>query len=197
VDVSVSLDDPEVNGSVQPLEVTVPAGSFAVLGSNSEDWARVPAGIGHSVAVRVQNEQPVVVVQRQSNVGESQPGVTMTLGAPRAATEWIVPAAVLRDAAGSMSLLNPSPLTLTRADVVGFADGATEELASVELTQVGRAVLRPDQNLTLEGRTGARVTASEPVVVGSGFAFDGAGRAFVLAIPVDGTTVTPDPIDPD
>lgn len=195
VDVSVSLDDPELNGSVQPFEVTVPAGNFAVIGSGSDDWGRVPSGVGHSVSVRVQNDQPVVVAQRQSHVGEERPGITMALGAPLVATDWLVPTATLRDAASSLSLLNPSPLTLSRAAVVGFAEGATEELADVELPQAGRFVLRPDQDLSLEGRTGGRVTATEPVVVGSGFAFESDGRAFVLAVPMAGTTSSPDPVE--
>ena len=114
VDVSVSLDDPDVNGSVQPFEVTVPAGNFAVIGSSSDDWGRIPAGVGHSVA-GAGPERPAggggpTSVRTWATSDPASPWRSAPRSSPPSGS---CPPPCCADAAGSLSLLNPSPLTLS------------------------------------------------------------------------------------
>jgi hypothetical protein len=193
VAVGVALDDPETNGAVSPFEVTVPGRGWATIGSSQDDWARVPAGVGHSISVRSQDGRGVVAALRLTDVGDDTPGMALALGSPLAATRWIVVAADLADTTSSVAVLNPSPLTRTRVDASGLVDGEVIAVPRVELDEGGRTVLRADDVFD-GGPVGATVAASEPVVVSSGYAF-AEGRAWLVAVPVAGTTVVVEPIE--
>jgi hypothetical protein len=75
----------------------------------------------------------------------------------------------------------------------GLLGGDELEVPELELEEVGREVLRPDE-LFDGGQLGAVVEASEPVVVSTGYSFPD-GRAWLVAVPVAGTTVVIDPIE--
>jgi hypothetical protein len=193
VSLSVSPDDPETNGAVAPFELTVPRRGFVTIGSDDEDWARVPPGVGHSVSIRSQNDQPVVAAQQLVVEGDEDPGFAMALGSPWIATEWIVPVVDLADTVRSVTVLNPSPLTRSRVGVTAVSEGEREEQAETELAEAGRAVIR-GEDIDLV-RAGAHVTASSAVVVSSSYVFtEAGGRAWVVAVPIAGTTVAPDPL---
>lgn len=193
VALSVALDDPATNGSVAPFELTVPAGGYVGLGSSDDDWARVPPDVGHSVSIRSQNGQPVVAVQRITVTGD-EAGFAMALGSPLIATEWIVPVVDLADTSRSLTVLNPSPLSRTRVSIVAVGEGDSQELPEIELAEAARAAIQTADDIDLE-HAGARVTGTEPVVVSSAFSFDEGGRAWIVAVPIAGTTVAPDPIE--
>lgn len=190
VDVAVALDDPATNGAVQPFEVTVPRFGFVAIGSNQDEWARVPEGVAHSVTVRVRNDAPIVAEQRFLTVGGDRPGLAQAMGSPVAATDWIVSIVDLDATASSITVVNPSPLSLTQVDVTAVSGGEEHALDPVEVAQGTRTVLD-----VLDGTgmsvAGARVGASHPVVVSSGYSFDRGGRAWMVAVPVAGTAVDP------
>jgi hypothetical protein len=193
VTLSVAPDDPDTNGAVTPFELTVPRRGFVALGSDDEEWARVPPGVGHSVSVRSLNDRPVVALQWLEVGGDDDPGVALALGSPWAATEWIVPVVDLADTVRSVTVLNPSPLTRSRVTLTVVSDGERETLPETELAEAGRAVVR-GQDID-PARAGAHVVASEAVVVSSSHVFtEAGGRAWTIAVPIAGTTVAPDPL---
>lgn len=191
VDVSVGIDDPATNGGVTPFEVTVPAGSFTVLGSQQDEWRRVPEGVGHSLTVRAVNGVPIVAGLRLTVVGDDRAGVAAALGAPSAARQWILPVVDLGDAVGSVAVLNPNPESLSQATVTGLADGATAPQPTAELAEAARLVVPLGEGFELT-TAGALVSSSTPTVVSAAWAFAGGGRAWMVAVPVAGSTDAPD-----
>lgn len=191
VDVSVGMDEPEVNGAVAPFEVTVPAESFVVLSSTQEQWRRVPEGVGHHVIVRSVGGEGVVALQRRSVVGEERPGMAMTLGAPLAARNWIVPVLDLEDTVVSVTIMNPDPESLSQAEVVALAGGERLDLEGVELGAAARVALLPARGLPLE-TAAALVTSTTPTVVSSAWTLT-PGRGLAVAIPVTEDETGPAP----
>jgi hypothetical protein len=191
IDITVALDDPAVTGAVAPFEHTVPRRGFTVVGSHQDEWARVPPGVGHSISVRSQNDEPVVAAQRLTVVGGANAGTAVALGSPLWATEWILPTVDLQDSVGSVTVLNPSPESLSRVTPWGVAEGEQIELAPLEIAPTERSVLSLREDIDRD-RSGGRTDASGPVVVSSAAAFtDAGGRAWWLGVPVEGTTIVP------
>ncbi len=193
VDVTVALDDPEENGAVPPVELTVPRRGFAVIGSGDDAWGRVPDGVGHSVSVRSRNGVGVVASELVARGGDDPgPGFASAVGSPIGATEWVVPVIDMPDASGVVASLNPSPLTRSRVTGVGVGAGELEELAVAELAEGGRVVTRFDEEV---GATpaGALIRSETPTVVSVAFGGGDLDRAWFVAIPVEGTTEWIDP----
>ena len=84
--VQVQLDDPAVNGTVEPFEVTVPAHRAITVDLRDPDDQRVPPGVPHWVIVRTTDGSDIVA-ERTLTGGAS--GVSYTIGLPVVATRWI------------------------------------------------------------------------------------------------------------
>ena len=108
VQIEVQLDDPDVNGTVEPFEFTVPPHRY-VTTDLFED-SRVPTGVGHWLIVRSTDSTDIVVERsiggaRSSDAG----GLTYSMGIPVVATRWLVPVATTGDVATSqLAVANPS-----------------------------------------------------------------------------------------
>jgi hypothetical protein len=144
VDVDVQLDAPDVNGEVEPIELTVDPQGYVQVSINDEQ--RVPLGVGHSVTVLSVNGVPMVA-ERRMTADDPSPieGVSYTLGSPLTSTEWVFAAgATTVDSAEGLVVLNPSNDTIARVHVAALGDGRmTEipELGDVEVPAAGRVVI--------------------------------------------------------
>ena len=108
LDIEIYLDDPDVNGEIEPVAVTVQPQSFFAVELSGE--ARVPAGVAHSAIVRVHNDV-AVAVERES-FGDrpvARHGVAITPGSPLLGDTWVLAAG---EAGGSLvetvTLFNPT-----------------------------------------------------------------------------------------
>jgi len=88
VDLVVTLDDPERNGRIDPFELTVAPGSFAMVDLDVED--RVATRVGH-VAVVVSRNGVEVVAERLLATTDPFPttDTAVSAGSPLAAPTWV------------------------------------------------------------------------------------------------------------
>lgn len=196
VQVSVAFDDPEAIGAVEPFERTVPGGEFVVIGSADEEWGRVRPGVGHRVTVRSQNEVPVVAGGILVwSTDDPVPGYASALGIPVTAGAWIVPVASLPETAGSVAVVNPSPLEPAEVEVAGLEEGSETELDPRELLEGRRAEIDVASALGGAGRALAAVRSEATVVVASSLRGSELGRSWSPAVPVAGTVEVPAPLE--
>jgi hypothetical protein len=195
--VQVQLDEPEVNGTVEPFEVTVPAHRAITVDVRSPDDQRVPPGVAHWVIVRT-TDGADIVAERTLTGGSS--GVSYTIGLPVVATRWLATMAASGQPTSQLSIANPSATETATVTVQGIGGGsifdivgATElpvapgERVVVDLTQAG---LGPSSSVEVVSDIG--------VVVGQWMSFTTpADIATPVGVPVGGTQSVPvDVIDP-
>jgi hypothetical protein len=187
VDLELTLDEPEVNGSVDPIALTVPARGYAQVVLDQD--TRVPPGVAHAATVRSANGVPVVVERLLVAVAPApRRGVAFTTGSPVQATEWVL-AAGQADATSSEFVVvkNPSAATIARVDVFALVGGqrlAIRGLADLEVgpaarlaIDVGQSINRADLSLV--------VVASAPVAVERGLYRVGApGLSQAIGVPL-------------
>jgi len=123
VDVGATLVDPKVNGEIDPLSVTVPAGTYQVVDLDGED--RVPTRVDHSTVVRSTNGVAVVVDRLLDGVAPyAARGTATSSGTPLVSKRWIFASGgnVPNKLSERISVQNPSSSPVTvRLQVV--ADG--------------------------------------------------------------------------
>ena len=129
VQLQIRLDDASINGSVAPFEVTIAAHHYGAVDVSSA--GQVPQGVGYTAAAVSTNGVPIVADRTVTAVAPASPvGMTVTMGSPVVATEWLVPVATSpRSPSATVVVTNPSstdPVTVTVATVGG---GATQPLA--------------------------------------------------------------------
>jgi hypothetical protein len=196
VQLEVALDNPDVNGVVDPIIVTVPPRAYAQVAM--KDQTRVPAGVGHSVTVRSANKVPVIAERVLSAVPPaSRRGYGPALGSPVVASRWVF-ADGRADAtiAEWLVLTNPSADRRVRVKVTALAQGqplAIDGLQSIELgagsrlaVDLGQHINRADLALLIEA-DGA-VVAERAL-----FAASGPGLSLSRGIPLmDGLSLPPE-----
>jgi hypothetical protein len=124
--VQVQLDDPAVNGTVEPFEVTIPAHRYAVVDISGDQ--RVPPGVAHWVVVRTPDGSDVVAERTLTGVGPN--GVSYSIGLPVVATRWLVTVAATSDTATSqLSIVNPSATDAATVSVRRQGGGSVAEVA--------------------------------------------------------------------
>ena len=186
VDIEILLDDPDVNGQVDPVPVSVPPLSAVTVVLN--DQLRVPPGVAHTTTVRSVNDTPVVA--ERLIVGSApapRKGVSYTLGSPMAATGWLFPVgAATTEVAEFVVLSNPSPDTIARVGFTVLAQGQEleiDDLQDVEVAPGGRAVVDLGQHLN-RADLPLVLTATSPVVAERGlYAASGTGFTLTIGIP--------------
>ncbi len=187
--VQVQLDDPAVNGTVEPFEVTVPAHRATVVDLRSDQ--RVPPGVAHWVIVRTVDGSDIVAERTLTGGSE---GVSYTIGLPVVATRWIATMAANGQPTSQLAIVNPSATDTATVSVRGIGGGAVTEIPTatdltvapgdwvvIDLTQAG---LGPSSSVEVVSDVG--------VVVGQWMAFaTPADIATPVGVPVVGTQSLP------
>jgi hypothetical protein len=196
VQLEVALDNPDVNGVVDPIIVTVPPRGYAQVAM--KDQTRVPAGVGHSVTVRGTNNVPVIAERVLSAVSPSpRRGYGPSLGSPVVASRW-----VFADgrADGTLAewlvLTNPSADRRVRVKVTALAQGqplAIDGLQSLEVGAGGRLAVDLGQHINRVDLA-LLVEADGAVVAERGlFAVSGPGLSLSRGMPLmDGLSLPPE-----
>jgi hypothetical protein len=208
IDVEVRLDDPDVNGVPEPFELTIAPNRFSIVNLHEPDAEagddvpeRIPAGVGHSILVRSLNG---VAVTAERVITRSEPnatlGVSATLGAPLAAPTWILPGGgVSEERVEYLTVFNPSPDTVARLDVTGFADGQTvalQGLQGLEVPPGGRRTIRVNDAIEDREDLPLLVEADGPVVVERAlYRVNGRGSSLSMGIPLAVDVFVPDPVE--
>lgn len=125
VDVEVTLDEPERNGTVGPFALTVPPGEFAVL--PFDDATSMPLGVPHTIVVRSTNGVPVLAERWIDAAGEEAAyvGVATSTGSPVEAPRWAF-AAGRRSAGDELGRVVVANLGAAPVDVEVTATGEGE-----------------------------------------------------------------------
>ncbi|MCU0309430.1 MAG: DUF5719 family protein [Acidimicrobiales bacterium] len=186
VEVQVLLDDPAVNGTVEPFVLTVGPTSYGVVDLYAD--GRLPEGVGGWVMVRSTNGVPIVAERLDGGTEEAdRPGLVAMVGAPVQAGRWIVPAASASSVeATGLVVVNPSGSRDVTVTVRADAGGTTQDLpgATSIVVPAGSRVVVPlgPEAVDLEGLS-LMVEADGPVVVSRWFVLDG-DLAESLGVPV-------------
>lgn len=187
VDVTVLLDDPEVNGVPAPFEVTIPGRDYVTLDYNEEE--RIPAEIPHATVVTSVNGVPVVAERVVAEFDPSaREGIAATMGSRMAAERWLLPAGAATDEIDEVvTVFNPgSAATEVRIVRLDGGDGAIDGLEPVEVPAGQRRAIRLGEHVDTE-ELPLVVEADTPVVVERRLAeIDDLGVASTLGIPLAG-----------
>ena len=127
----VSVDLVLDKGESEPFDLRVPAKGRVTLDLSAEP--RVPKGVGHSMIVRVDNDEPVVV-QRTIDFGAPGPrtGFVNDMPSPRPARQWALAAGGATDVSDEwVSVLNASTGTVN-VRIRGAAGGVIEVLPGLD-----------------------------------------------------------------
>ncbi|HEV7722515.1 MAG TPA: DUF5719 family protein, partial [Iamia sp.] len=182
VELDVALDDPQRNGVLDPLPVTVPPGAFTVFDVDGVD--SIPRGLTHSLTVRAENGIPVVAERTLAAVGEEATyvGTAASTGSPVASEHWAFASGPADDESGRIVVTNPGEEAVD-VELSVFGDGETapagedadgEDSSSFSLEPgARREVLLADLD---DDQRSVEVVASGPVV---------AERRIVLSLPDD------------
>jgi hypothetical protein len=195
--VQVQVDDPDVNGSVEPFTLFVPAGRYQEITISDDE--RVPPDAGRWVIVR--GLEGAGVVAQRTLAGGATDGIASTIGLPVSATRWLAPVAVAGDSEqSSLWIANPSPVRTATVTVRRRGGGTVEDVPdAIELTIAPGERLSVDlvaAGLPADGSV--EVVSDVGVVVGLWMTFsDLSGTAQPMAVPVAGTQeVITDVVDP-
>jgi hypothetical protein len=191
----VALDNPNTNGAVDPIPVSVPARGFAQVVMNDQN--RVPANVAHSVTVRSINGIGVVA-ERSIRGAAPAPrrGYAPALGAPLVATRWLLAdgRAIPGQVAEFVTVVNPATDAIAHLRFTAMAHGqllAIDGLQDVEVApggrlsvELGQHVNRPDLPVIVE--------ADVAVVVERGlYAADGSSISLACGIPLSEAASVP------
>ena len=190
VEVQIFLDDPVVNGTVEPFSLTVGSMRYGVIDLYED--GRIPAGVGGWVLVRATNGVPVVAGRLDGgNADAAEPGLAAVAGSPVQAEEWILPVASgPADDPAELVIVNPSASGDATVSLRADVGGVSQELpgaASVIVPAGSRLVVSLSaEALGLEGIS-LLVSSDVPVVVGRSVVFASGDIADSLGLPVVGT----------
>jgi hypothetical protein len=186
VQVEVALDDPQTNGVVDPIPVSVPAHGYAQVAM--QDQTRVPKGIGHAVTVR-SLAGPDVVVERvfDSTGSPGRVGYAPTLGAPLQATRWLFADGSSQPGASreSLAVLNPSDSATLQVSISLLANGQVtpiDGLQNLDVAPSGRLALDLGQHVSRPD-VSVIATTTLPAVVERSFLVP-PGLSFAMGMPM-------------
>jgi hypothetical protein len=194
VDVEVVVDpspDPGIVTAVEPFRLSIAPRGFGQVALHADE--RVPAGLGHSVVVRSQNDVPVVAERWiRSDDPAPRTGLAATHGSPVIADRWLTAVGGTgADEAEFLVILNPSLDSIARVSIATPTESqllAVADAQELELAPGGR--LRIDLGSLINRDTlPLVVTSSRPVVVERGMypAIGGIGQS--VAVAGDGAVV--------
>jgi len=170
VELEFALDEPERNGVLDPLPVTVPPGAFTVFDVDTIE--SIPNRVSHSITVRAENGVPVVAERTLAAAGEDPLylGTAASTGSPVASERWAFASGPDDDEAGRIVVTNSGDEAVD-VQLSAFGDGETvptgedadEQDASSFTLQPGgrREVVLADLD---DDQRSVEVVASGPVV---------------------------------
>jgi hypothetical protein len=183
----VLLDNPQTNGQVDPISVTVAPRGYSQVAM--KDQTRIPPGVSHSVVARSRSGLGFIA-ERVLAAGPPSPrrGYSAMLGSPVISTRWLFPdgRAIPNDTLEFLIAQNPRPDLPVQLKVVALAGGKVLEVNSatgLQLPPGGRTTIdltevlnRPDATLI--------VTADHPVSIERAlFAASGTGLSVSPGLP--------------
>jgi len=194
-EVQLLVDDPNVNGFVEPYALSVRPGQFSVVDLRQDN--RLPVELGWSAVVQTGSPDQELVVARlvRSSVDDGSGGRTMSIGSPLAATRWVVGlGGVSGGDAATVAVVNSEAGREARVSVVAVSGGEQQPvdgLREVVLPAGGRVVL--DLGASVDpATTSLLVTATGPIVVERTVRFiDDRGWATYPGLLGGGTTSQP------
>ncbi len=205
VDVEVYLDVPELNGTVEPIGVTVRPGRTEVV-VLTEGAERVTAGrlvdasgrilddVGYWAAVRSLNGVPVVADRLTVGEGPVPIAFSSSPGVPVAATRHLLSTG---DGVGEVVVVNPAPDRIARLELRMMVDGQEFVVAEAEEVARGSRLVLDLGGLGLSPDAILAIDATDPVLVERRFALGDNGSVTALAVPVAGTVSAPElPLGP-
>jgi hypothetical protein len=193
VEVQVFLDDPEVNGSVEPFTLSIPGRRYASVDLFAD--GRIPEGVGSWILVRSVNDVAVVAARLEGGTDAADvPGLAATTGSPIVADEWVLPMGAADLAGSALVLVNPQAVGEVTVTLEASAGGELVPLPGIE-----EIVLAPGSRQVVDlGVDGAGVPgltvvarASGSVVVSRTMTFEGGDASASVAMPVTGTESPP------
>lgn len=167
VEIQILLDDPEVNGVPESVDLSLPPGTHQVVDVNAD--GRVPARIAHSGIVRSANGVPIVAERVLFASGETRRGITVTTGSPVEAEQWnFASGAVTETDDEWLVLVNLDPQILAEIDIAAVVAGQlvpVADLQDIELAGSTRLAIRLGEHINNRPQLPIVVTSSEPIVV--------------------------------
>jgi len=165
-EVQLVVDDPAVNGFVEPYALSVRPGQFSVVDLRQDN--RLPSGLGWSAIVRSVSGQPLVAARVvRSVVADGSGGRTMSIGSQVVATEWdLALGGVAGGSPATVAVLNggATDVTVTVTVVSAGEQRPVDGLSDVPIAAGARAVF--DLGTAVDpSTTSLRVVASGPVAV--------------------------------
>ncbi len=198
VDVEISLDSPDFNGTVEPVGIGIRPGrtEIVVLNGNAELMAagaadasgRILDGVGYWAAVRSING--VDVVAERVTLPAGGPAVSAS-ASPGAALASLRHSLVTVDGRGELVLVNPAADRIAALSIRVMSDGAVFAVDAVEIPQRSRLVL----DLALLGvpaNSIVIVDASEPVFAERRLRIGDSGSITTSTILSEGQVSLPD-----
>jgi hypothetical protein len=195
VQLEVGLDNPGINGAVDPIPVDIPARGYAQVAMREQ--TRVPANVAHSVTVRSTDDR-AVVAERVISAAAPAPrhGYAPALGAPLVATRWLFAdgRAIAGQVAEFLIVVNPSTDSIAHLRFSALAQGqllAIDGLQDVEVTPGGRLTVELGQHVN-RPELPVIVEADVPIVVERGlYAADGSSISLACGIPLSEAVSVP------
>lgn len=200
VELTIDLDDPQRNGTLEPFPVTVPPGELSVFDVDSIET--IPAGVTHSITVRSENDVPVIAERTLAAAGETAPytDTASSTGSPLSSERWAFATGPADDEAGRYVVANPGtePVEVT---LTAFGDGEDEPIEVTVVDEDGNEdgvatfTLEPGARREVpvdgldEDRRSVEVVATGPVVAERRLFFSsteevGRGTSTALGIPL-------------
>ncbi|HEY6533174.1 MAG TPA: hypothetical protein VIY72_12765, partial [Acidimicrobiales bacterium] len=196
VRVQVQLDEPGVNGTVEPFEQNVPAHRavpITIIDSDDDPANdRVPKGVPHWVLV--QSTDGADIVAQRMLTGTDLRGVSYAIGIPVVATRWLLPVAGAAAVGSSLvAVANPSATETATVTLRRQGGGSVSDVESaIEIPPGEFRMLDLVRAGLTEGAMSAEVVSDHPVVVGQWIGFSSPSDiATPLGIPVVGTLGLP------
>ena len=167
VDVQLLVDDPATNGFVEPYQLSIRPGQYAVVDLRQD--GRLPEGLGWWAWAESRNGTPIVAGLVVRAGGDAVPrGQVIALGSPLVGPRWSVPlGGVAGGPATNLSVANPAStesVTVSVRSVVGGSVSDVAGLTDIEVAPGGRVVLELAEAID-PATASLLVEASGPVVV--------------------------------
>lgn len=200
VELAFVLDDPEIHGIPEPVDLSLAPGAHAVVDVAAE--GRVPAGLGHAAVVRSLNSVPVVAERVLASSVPDRAGLTVTTGSPVSSSEWFFAAGAVSDRFDEVLLVyNPDPVVLTEIDVFAVVNGQAVPVSGHQdvVVEAGeRLAIRLGQEIRRDDLA-VFVRSSEPVIVERGLyrvGEDARGASTSIGVPgSSGLRIPQDPLE--
>ena len=198
VEIQFILDEPEVNGIPESVDLSLPPGAHQVVDVNAD--GRVPARVSHTGVVRSANGVPVVAERLIFASGADRRGISVTTGSPLESQRWSFAAGAVTESVDEwLVIVNLDPQILAEVDVTALAGGQAVPVADLQGIEIGpgeRLAIRVGERISNREQLPIVVTSTEPVVVERGLYEVGEDRGISNAVGIPSPEGLRRPLDP-